>query len=96
MDAIIAITVSDVQLTGGMHDHLGRFIEWTRRPRHQRAVLFAASIRMFTPLSQNRERSPIERELQGDVIITVGEVDKVVTTDVDAMWIFRSHCCPTR
>jgi hypothetical protein len=78
MHATVAITVSDIQVAGGGHHHLGRLIERTGRARNQRPILFASRIGMFPPFPKDRQWPPIERELERNMIVTVREIDDVV------------------
>ncbi len=74
----VPVSVGNIKVSRRRGVHFRRKIEGPRRSRHQRASLFATGVGMHTPISYYHEGLSVQRVLEADRVLPVGEVDHVV------------------
>src|SRR5271169_31061 len=85
MYAAVAVAVGHVKFPRWRHDHLGGLVERSRGAQHAAAGLGASGVRRLATLSDDHQRLSLERVLEHDVVVAVGQVDDIVGADIEAM-----------
>ena len=86
MHSRVAIAVRHIKVAIGSRNHFGGLVEWTSRAEDATAVRVASRIRRLTALANQPQRLAVERVLQHDMVVTVGQVCDIVF-DIEAVRI---------
>ena len=82
----VAIAVSHIKVAIGSRNHFGGLVEWTCRAEDATTVRIASRIRRLTALANQPQRPAVERVLQHDMVVAVGQVRDIVF-DIEAVRI---------
>src|SRR5215510_1167333 len=82
----VPVSVRDIEIAGRGGDHLGGLVERPGRARGKLDVLGRPRVRRLAARAEDHQGLAVQRELEGDVVVAIGQIDHVVD-DGDPVWV---------